>query len=411
MPNLHAFDRRETISHCRRVCALTRRISDILNLGEDVEAALSIAASLHHVRGARSIIGVLEGFPAVSSGLSNEILALAERILRRVATNTPSGSDAVEISAEVLDLCNEFDEAVEFSVLDGLTFGEAIAEFHQEAPAQRIASPRTALREATTAPLFNVRQSELPVMPKAATKLMRTSNDTSPATLASIVATDPILAARLLEIANSAHFGSRQKITRITDAIARVGVPQARKVLLAACFGSVFASSSLRGLWDKSQRVAAMAAAAAATARLDPDEAFVAGLLHDVGRLLFERGDARSLITVSGWLSSGFPLPYSETLTYSMDHAGAGAELLETWGLPDSIVNAVEYHHRPERSASPMASLLFLAEQWHAEKFAPEGGQDLLQGMRTAYASRLTAISTRDLASVDHDSELLVIAC
>ena len=220
-----------------------------------------------------------------------------------------------------------------------------------------------------------------------------------------------VLTGRLLEIANSARFGRPYRIARLTDAITRIGVPQARRVLLAACFGRVFASAPLRDLWEKSQRIAGIAAAVASAAHLDPDEAYVAGLLHDVGRLMFESGDAHSRVTVAGWLSGGFPLPYAEALTYSMDHAGAGAELLRSWGLPDTIIDAVENHHRPENSRSPMASLLFLAEQWHAEKFGREGGQDLLQGMRTVHADRLTGISAQDLIRADSESTLLVIAC
>jgi putative nucleotidyltransferase with HDIG domain len=383
MPNLSIFDRPETTSHCRRVCALARRTSNILNLGADVEAAIGVAASLHHSTDRGGIGSVFDWF----TGISRDTLDLAERILLRVASDKSSGCDAVDLSADVLDVCNEFDEAVEFAALEGLTLAEAITGFDRENSGNAMRHARIALRKVTLPPAFRFRDTDLPVMPKAAGRLLRTSDTTSPAALESIVATDQILTGRLLEIANSASFGPPQRISRLVDAIARIGVPHARRVLLAVSFGKIFASSSLRDLWDKSQRIADIAADVAGAARLDPAEAYVAGLLHDVGRLVFESGDAASRITLSDWLGSGFPLPYAEVLTYSMDHADAGATLLRKWGLPDAVIDAVQNHHQPERSASPMASLLFLAEQWHAE-----GSHDLLQGMRSACATRLTGM-------------------
>ena len=94
MPTLLPFSRSETLSHCRRVCALARETAHILNLGEAADVALGIAASLHHLHGAASVAAILDGFP----GISNEGLALAERILVRVSGNTSSGNDLVEIS-------------------------------------------------------------------------------------------------------------------------------------------------------------------------------------------------------------------------------------------------------------------------------------------------------------------------
>jgi putative nucleotidyltransferase with HDIG domain len=226
---------------------------------------------------------------------------------------------------------------------------------------------------------------------------MRTSDETAPATLESIVAWDPILTGRLLEVANSALFGQPQPIVRLADAAARVGVPLARKVLLAACFGELFASASLRLLWHTSQRVAERAYELARRVKIDADEAYVAGLLHDVGRIAFARNPADSHIRLAGWLESGFPLTYAEALTWSKDHADAGAELLQAWQLPDSIVDAVRNHHRPERSRSNMASLLYLSERWQATKSGEDSALELNESMRTSYATSVTGIAADDV--------------
>jgi putative nucleotidyltransferase with HDIG domain len=407
MSSVHVqrFDRSETFGHCRRVSALARRTSAILGLDPGIESALSIAASLHHFYGPNFAPGRLallfESLPefAAARPADNDILFLAERILIDFSAGTPDPAETVRVASSVLEVCNEFDEAVEFSALEGIHCAEAIREFHDETPRSMPATtPRSALCKATSATRLTITRDQLPVLPKAAAKLMRTSDDTAPATLESIVAWDPILTGRLLEVANSASFGPPRSVTRLADAAARVGVPLARKVLLAACLGELFASASLRILWVNSQRIAERTSALARLAKVDPDEAYVAGLLHDAGRLIFERSDAGSRLAVSEWLGSGFPLTCAETLVYAKDHADAGAELLRSWDLPCSIVDAVENHHRPERSGSPLTSLVFLAEQWHRTKCGEQEGPELHEKMRTACAGALTGITPNDLS-------------
>jgi putative nucleotidyltransferase with HDIG domain len=241
-------------------------------------------------------------------------------------------------------------------------------------------------------------KDKLPILPKAAAKLMRMTDETSPAALESVVAWDPILTGRLLEVANSAAFGPPRSIARLADAAARVGVPLARKVLLAAALGEVFGSASLRTLWVNSQRIAERTSTLARLCGVDAEEAYVAGLLHDAGRFILERADAASRIAVAGWLESGFPLTYSEALVYGKDHADLGADLLRKWELPENIVDAVQNHHRPERSRAPLTALLFLAQQWHAHKFGEEGGPELNEKIRSLHAMNLTGITARDLS-------------
>ncbi|HYA18514.1 MAG TPA: HDOD domain-containing protein [Bryobacteraceae bacterium] len=408
------FDKSETFAHCHRVAGLARRTGAVMGLSPDVESAIAIAASLHHVCGpdfrAGRLTSFFEDLPelAAAKPADNEVLALAGGILERFLGHGSSPGAIVQTGASILEAANEFDEAVEFGALEGTPAAEAIREFHEESRAlSGIGDPRSALCHATAPARFTPAPDHLPILPRAAFRLMHTSDETAPAMLESIVALDPVLAGRLLEAANSARFGPPQPITRLADAASRVGVPLARRILLAACFGEVFASASLRVVWLNSQRIAERASALARRAKLDPGEAWVAGLLHDVGRIVFERAGADSRIRLAGWIESGFPLTYAEALTWSKDHTGTGAELLGAWELPDSIIEAVRHHHHPERSRSPMASLLYLAEQWHAETFGPESAFELFHDMRSHCASERTGISAADLRRVDVSSHAM----
>jgi putative nucleotidyltransferase with HDIG domain len=420
------FDKSETFAHCHRVAGLARRTCGLMGVNSDLEAAVAIAASLHHVYGSGSgadfgpgrIASIFEDLPELSAArpATNEVIGLAEQILERFLGDSPSPSATVHAGALILEAANEFDETVEFAAFEGTPASAAIREFHEEnrphsgMPRSSSRDPRSALCRATTPTRFTLTGDRLPILPKAASSLMRTTDETAPATLESIVAWDPILTGRLLEVANSAQLGRPQPIARLADAAARVGVPLARKVLLAACFGELFASASLRFLWVTSQRIAERASALARRVNIDPDEAYVAGLLHDVGRIVFARSPADSHVRLAGWLESGFPLTYAEALTWSKDHADAGAELLDGWGLPDSIADAVRNHHHPERSRSAMASLLYLSERWHATKYGDETAPELVESMRTSYATTLPGISADDLEETDVSHMLAAVS-
>src|SRR5262249_46282317 len=118
-----------------------------------------------------------------------------------------------------------------------------------------------AVRQITSPQSRLALRGRLPVMPAAAAKLMRTSAEyTSAIELESIAGSDPVLSGRLLGAANSAQFGSRTEICQLRAAILLLGVPFARKVLLSACFGNLFTTSStLNDLWKHSRLVAAAA--------------------------------------------------------------------------------------------------------------------------------------------------------
>lgn len=411
-----AFDRTETANHCRRVCALSLQMSGILRLGEELKEALRIAASLHQFCGPAfqepafqedAIAGIFEQDPSLTPAMpaNNDILRLAGKILLSLKQpGLPAGS-GIPVAAEVLHAADLVDEAVEYGIFESLTPAEAITKFHEEVGDCFHPPLREALRAVTCGTPFVLSRAILPVMPKAALKLMRTSDETSPRELEQIASLDPVLAGRLLEVANSARFGPEQPIMRLAEAAARVGVPMARRILYGACFGKLFASKALHNLWQKSQTVATLASAGAQLADLDSEVAYAAGLLHDIGRIVFEAADAPSRVAVLNWLERGFPLTYAEALTYATDHASAGAEMLRGWGLPEAIVTAVENHHQPERTGSPLASLVYLAEQWHLQKTGES--HDLFRTIRSEYAARITGIAPDYPSRRDIELEVL----
>jgi putative nucleotidyltransferase with HDIG domain len=332
------------------------------------------------------------------SGVDSDSAAQSRRVAElstRLAAGSPSPSELV------FELCNEFDQAVEFAALEGSSIEEAIATFVEEGTAEQYPEssvgvwPPLARLAGYGSARIDIAAMSLPVMPKQAARLLRTSfEDISARELEIITASDPVLAGRLLGAANSALYGSRFEIVRLLDAVMRIGIPEARKILLAACFSGLFASKPLQDLWEHSETVARLAYDLAQLAGIDAESAYVAGLLHDIGRLGFVKLPATLRIREQEWLAAGFPVVYAETLAYGLDHATLGARCLRTWELPDCIVEAVDMHHRPERSPSPLAAVLTLAEDL-AARSANTASEDLWPGMRRT-AACLTAGITLD---------------
>jgi len=226
--------------------------------------------------------------------------------------------------------------------------------------------------------------------------------------LESIVSSDPVLAGRLLGVANSSFFGHSSKIRNLRQAILRMGVPFARKVLLEACFGPVFASRTLAELWKHSRLVAANAHELAVQCGYDQEVAYVAGLLHDIGRLVMLSCPPEIRADEADRLAAGFPLVYAETLLYGTDHAAVGGDLLKKWSLSSEIIDAVAYHHRPESTDSALAAILYLADDDSVTGTLVS--ENLSPGMRRARAIQIMGIDRFSPGQINRKSAIFSLA-
>jgi putative nucleotidyltransferase with HDIG domain len=286
------------------------------------------------------------------------------------------------------ELCSRLDEAVEFAALEGQSVSAAIGELMED-----LTGPVGAAFRSQVLPPACHAPSTLPVMPRAVSRLLRTTEDqTTGRELESIAGSDPVLSAALLAAANSALYGKRLEISTLRESVLRLGVPESRKLLFASCMSRLFASSALRSLWHHSQAVADAAWELAGLCEVEPETAYLAGLLHDIGRLGFSTFPAHFRDAEESWLVEGFPVVYAESMVYGKDHAELGAELLREWALPQEIVEAVRCHHRPECNSSRLTAVVCLAENLQ------HSDEDLWSEMRRQTAMERAGIVTAQLA-------------
>jgi len=237
------------------------------------------------------------------------------------------------------------------------------------------AADRPELREAVIA-LENLSERYAPAMRKIPHRLgscpavvfkalaLFQRDEATTAEIEKVVSCDPVLASSLLSFANSSLYSRLVPVRSVAAAISYIGMVEAKRVVLTASSRPLFSSPELHDLWQHSVDVAAIAEQlAASTRRADPSEAFVAGLIHDIGRLAVELTNQDDLVITHRRLArdSGCAV-LADIVLSGQDHGHSGAAILAAWSMPRDLIDAVRFHHMPELNPSPLASILYLAE-------------------------------------------------
>jgi len=175
--------------------------------------------------------------------------------------------------------------------------------------------------------------------------------------LTSIIMQDAGLTARLLRIVNSAYFGFPRKIDTISRAVMVVGTQQLHDLTLATSIVTLFRRIpehfvSMQSFWKHSVACGLAARALAGLNReSNVERFFVAGILHDVGRLIMFEKIPEMMETVFTHIAEHpRPMFKAEQEIIGYDHAAVGAALIDAWRLPGSLEEVVRYHHTPRNA-------------------------------------------------------------
>lgn len=201
------------------------------------------------------------------------------------------------------------------------------------------------------------RVEELPALPKTAHKVIKLTEDpkTSITELSAAISNDQALTAKVLRMANSAYYGYARRIFTLSDAVIILGFGTVRNLVMAASVFNVM-DKELPGyvlargeLWKQSIVCALMARKLAARCEFDnPEKAFVAGLLHDIGKIILNTYMAQAFAAVLNKVETEkVPFMTAEEEVLGFNHAIVGAKVAEKWNLPDELVEAISLHHSP----------------------------------------------------------------
>jgi len=169
-----------------------------------------------------------------------------------------------------------------------------------------------------------------------------------------IVRNDPALSARVLRVVNSAFYGLPGQIGSIDRAIMLLGLNAVKNIAIAASIGKMFKTSVMcddfsgKDLWTHSVAVGATnKLITASIGLLLPDEAFLAGLMHDIGLVAIMQCHAGDIPRIVELTKSGIPFTQAERQVIGSDHQEVGAALTTKWKFPRSFQYVTGFHHNP----------------------------------------------------------------
>jgi putative nucleotidyltransferase with HDIG domain len=209
------------------------------------------------------------------------------------------------------------------------------------------------------------RVREIPSLPEVVNKIIQLLGQphTSAAEISKLISYDPGLTSRVLRMVNSASYGIQRQITSIQHAIMILGFNTVRGLVLSASIFKLFAGGKKSGLFDpmaywRHSMLTAMLGRLVCKAYALPegDEAFSAGMLHDIGKLVLHEHFTADYNLVQRLALEHHCLPHGERFLLlerqgvGTNHSDIGAQLAVKWKLPATLTEVIQHHHHPERA-------------------------------------------------------------
>lgn len=201
-------------------------------------------------------------------------------------------------------------------------------------------------------------------------------------TIGAIVEEDPAMSVKILQLVNSAYFGLSRSATSVAQAVTYLGMEILRALALSThVFSSADGSCLSRSALDEIQRTSLATASIAKRMvknRELANDAFTAGVVHDVGRIVIALALPREFREISERTAASERSPHElEQEVLGVSHAEVGAYLLGVWGVPFSIVETTAFHHQPGSAAIETPDVLAAVHLADAVVAAATRGQDL----------------------------------
>jgi len=195
---------------------------------------------------------------------------------------------------------------------------------------------------------------ELAVLPQVVHQIIHLTNNPNANVrdLERLISIDQGMSTRVLNTVNSAYYGFSRKIASVKDAVMLLGFKTVRNLAMTVSVFDMFVGKTdrqnlRRGKWWRHAIDAALCARLVASQvdGVSPDEAYTAGLLHDIGKPLLDRYGDAPYEQVEALTAKGVPELDAERHVYHCDHAEVGRAVSQHWGFPEKLVEAIGDHH------------------------------------------------------------------
>jgi len=276
----------------------------------------------------------------------------------------------------------------------------------------RAAAPRISELEDYILETFDSPGYRPPELPKVAMEMMELSHkvEVPVERIAAVLQRDAVLAARVLQRARSVYYAGAAKIDTLQAALVRLGTAALRNLVLeSAIHSKVFRSKEFEKPMERLRchaiAVAHLSRLIGARAKLNPETAYLCGLMHDVGI-------AGALLVLAPAYGSIDPAMLWPAL--GMVHDRVGTALVQLWGLPEEVAGVVAVHHKVDdaKTTQPLVAVLRIAEGAAigvgASLFSPSSAEELNFELPTKegllQARRTLALQDRDILEIGREA-------
>jgi putative nucleotidyltransferase with HDIG domain len=176
---------------------------------------------------------------------------------------------------------------------------------------------------------------------------------------------DPGMTAAILRVVNSTFYGLQRNITKVPEAISYIGLSETKHIIYVAFARSLFGVGLSGKSWRHSVATAFIAEGIAKFSSLDIEEAYICGLLHDIGKTFLQSRIAPRYYSIMAALENveKAEVVDSERRVFGYDHAAIGEMLLRRWNFADRFAQAVGMHHTPDQPDQALSQVVALANQ------------------------------------------------
>lgn len=194
----------------------------------------------------------------------------------------------------------------------------------------------------------------LPTLPGIIVKLgsLAENDRVSSQELAHVVSADQVLSAKVLRLVNSSFYGFPGRVSTVSNALILLGVNVVKSLAITSSIFEIM-EKNVVGLWEHSMGVAVAASTLSKALKLpDAEETATAALLHDIGKVIIKiklQDDYEELTAIMNGKNSTQLEAEHELL--GTDHAEIGGWLIQSWSLPEKLIEPVAFHHEPEKSS------------------------------------------------------------
>ncbi|TAK64874.1 HDOD domain-containing protein [Methylobacter sp.] len=240
---------------------------------------------------------------------------------------------------------------------------------------------------------------KMPAFPKSVQQVVQLTSDinASPKDIVRVIECDPVMTVKILKAINSSFYGLPQKITSVQKAVVYIGLNTIKNIALGvAAMGMLNANNKANfntsNFLLHSLTTAAISKMLAERIRLSSTECgdcFVAGLLHDFGKVVFaEFMPDEFKLALEKSKEQQLPLHQTELEFIGLNHAQAGKMLAEKWELSDLLIDAIANHHELDHSPNVLRDCVFAANQISKQMQFGDGGNPLIEAFPEPIVNR-----------------------